>query len=176
MTERQIDGAAPADGTTAYLEGLGERLRADGCVVTTTTWRDRRVVIGSRSDRKVQWFGTKVELFVLATAVPEVDRASLHEFTGWAMDYSKHLRSGGLPGARNAAMILPALVGGRVEQSAREWAAADARTLGTSLVGRPITVEAPTPAAARITMYRGRVAWGGMFTGHVLEKASLYFT
>ncbi|MFD9126234.1 hypothetical protein [Kitasatospora sp. NPDC059571] len=175
MTEQQIDGESPADAAaTTYLEGLGARLRADGCVVTATTWQGHRVVIGSRSDRKVKWFGTKVELFVLAAAVPEVDQASLHGFTGWAMDYCKHLRSG-LPGARNAAMILPALVSGSVRRSATDWAAKDARVLGTTLVGRPVVVQTAAPGTGRVTMYRGRVAWGGMFTGHVLEKAALYF-
>ncbi|WP_329373099.1 hypothetical protein [Streptomyces sp. NBC_01483] len=174
MTQQRSDGAPSADAANAYLEALRERLAADGCGVTATTWRDYRVVIGSRSDRKVRWFGTKVELFVLATAVPEVDNASMADFTGWAMDYVKSLRSG-LPGARNAAMILPALASGSVQPSARDWAAKDARILGTSLIGRPVTVETSASRATRVTMYRGRVMYGGMFTHHVLEKASLYF-
>ncbi|WP_033822701.1 hypothetical protein [Kitasatospora sp. MBT63] len=174
MTEQQIDGESSARAAATYLAGLGERLRGDGCVVTSTTWGDHHVVIGSRSDRRIQWFGTKVELFVLAAAVPAVDQAVLAEYTGWAMDYTKHLRSG-LPGARNAAMILPALVSGSVQRSATDWAAKDARSLGTTLVGRPVTVQTAPAGAGRVTMYRGRVAWGGMFTGHVLEKASLYF-
>ncbi|XDO64484.1 hypothetical protein HEP84_57845 [Streptomyces sp. RLB1-33] len=82
-TQQRTEGAASAD---AYLEALRERLSADGCGVTATTWRDYRVVIGCRSDRSVRWFGTKVELFTLASAVSEVDNASMAEFTGWAMD------------------------------------------------------------------------------------------
>ncbi|MFF7928855.1 hypothetical protein ACFZDP_48790 [Streptomyces mirabilis] len=62
------------------------------------------------------------------------------EFTKWAMDHVKSLRSG-LPGARNATMILPALASGSIEPSARDWAAKDARILGTSLIGRSVTVE-----------------------------------
>ncbi|MDX3761709.1 hypothetical protein [Streptomyces sp. AK02-04a] len=85
-------------------------------------------------------FGTEMELFVLAAAVPEVDDASMAEFTEWAMDHVKSLRSG-LPGARNAAMILPAPAGGSVQPAARNWAAKDARILGRSLIGRPVTVE-----------------------------------
>lgn len=85
-------------------------------------------------------FGTKMALFVLAAAVPEVDDASMAEFTEWAMDHVKSLRSGP-PGARNATMILPALAGDSVEPSVRDWAAKGARILGTSLIGRPVTVE-----------------------------------
>ncbi|MCX4761474.1 hypothetical protein OG562_10875 [Streptomyces sp. NBC_01275] len=174
MTQQRTDGAPSAEAADAYLEALRERLTADGTRVTATSWRDRPVVIGSRSDRKVRWFGTKTELFVFAAAVPEVDNASLADFTGWALSYAKNLRSG-LPGARNAVMVLPALVSGSVQHSARDWAAKDARILGTSLIGRPLTVETSASGVTRVTMYRGGVAWGGMFTRHVLEKAALYF-
>ncbi|MGW0121781.1 hypothetical protein [Streptomyces sp. NPDC003327] len=162
-----------AEAAAAYLSALQRRLTADGCAVTEPQWNGRRVVAGFRADRKVRWFGTKVELSVFATAVPEADLATLGEFTTWAMAYAKSLRSG-IPGARNAAMVLPALVSDRVRPDAARWAAEDARILGTTLIGRPLTVET-APGAVRTTMYRGQVAWGGMFTGHVLEKAALYF-
>ncbi|ALO06398.1 hypothetical protein AQF52_0801 [Streptomyces venezuelae] len=162
-----------ADAAAAYLEALHGRLAADGCTVTTPPWDGRRVVTGSRADRKARWFGTKAELFVFAAAVPEIDVATLGEFTAWAMRYAKSLR-GGIPGARNAALVLPALVSTHVRPEAAQWAAQDARILDTTLISRPLTIET-APGAARTTMYRGRVVWGGMFTGHVLEKASLYF-
>ena len=174
MTQQQAHGASPVDAASTYPEGLGERLAADGCHVTAATWRDHRVVFASRSDRKVRWFGTRTELFVLAAVVPEIDVTSLAAFTGWAMDRAKSIRSG-LPGARNAAMVLPALISGSVQPSAAQWAAADTRLLGTTLLSRPVTVETAAPGAAQVTMYRGGVVLGGMFTGHVLEKASLYF-
>lgn len=89
------------------------------------------------------------------------------------MSYAKSLRKG-IPGARNAAFVLPALVSDRVGPEAAQWAAQDARLLGTTLIGRPVTVET-APGTVRTTMYRGGTAWGGMFTNHVLEKAALYF-
>ncbi|MFE2009875.1 hypothetical protein [Streptomyces sp. NPDC059491] len=162
-----------ADAATAYLTALQGRLTADGCTVTSPEWNGHRVVIGSRADRKARWFGTKVEVFVFATSVPDVDARTLAEFTTWAMRYAKSLR-GGIPGARNAAFVLPALVSARVRPEASQWAAQDARILDTTLISRPITVET-APNAVRTTMYRGRVVWGGMFTKHVLEKAALYF-
>ncbi|MFH8253710.1 hypothetical protein [Streptomyces roseolus] len=162
-----------ADAAATYLTALRERLAGDGCTVTAPEWNGHRVVTGSRADRKARWFGTKVEVFVFAAAVPEVDVADLAEFTGWAMGYAKGLRSG-VPGARNAAMVLPALVSTRVRPEAARWAAEDARILGTTLIGRPLTVET-TPGGTRTTMYRGQVQWGGLFTRHVLEKAALYF-
>ncbi|MFJ8663470.1 hypothetical protein [Streptomyces sp. NPDC093795] len=162
-----------ADAAATYLTELHERLTADGCTVTLPHWSDRPVVTGCRADRKARWFGTKAELFVFATAVPEIDAATLGEFTAWAMRYAKNLR-GGKPGARNAALVLPALVSTRVRPEAAQWAAQDARILDTTLISRPLTVETTGPAP-RTTMYRGRVVWGGMFTSHVLQKAALYF-
>ena len=103
MTQQRTDGAPTADPAGAYLEALRGRLASDGCEVTASVWRDCPVVIGSRSDRRARWFGTKMELFVFAAAAPAVDEASMAQFTGWAMDYAKSIRSG-LAGARNAAI------------------------------------------------------------------------
>jgi hypothetical protein len=174
MTQQQTDGAPPADAADAYLRALRERLTADGCRATTTTWRDHEVTIGSRADRKARWFGTRTELFVLAAAVPAADDAALARFTGWALEYAKGLR-GGLPGARNAVMVLPALISDDIQPSASRWAAQDARILGTSVIGRPVTVQTSPSGATRTTLYRGGVVVGGLFTRHVLQKASLYF-
>ncbi|MER5738595.1 hypothetical protein ABT117_23345 [Streptomyces sp. NPDC002262] len=162
-----------ADAASTYLTALRGRLTADGCAVTPQSWNGHPVVAAHRADRKARWFGTKVELFVLAAAVPEVDAAALGEFTGWAMGHVKGLRRG-IPGARNAAFVLPALVSARVRPEAARWAAEDARLLGTSLISRPLTVET-APDAVRTTMYRGQVPLGGLFTRHVLGKAALYF-
>ncbi|MFF2775456.1 hypothetical protein ACFVU3_11150 [Streptomyces sp. NPDC058052] len=171
MTQHASD--APADAAGAYLAGLHARLTADACAVTTPEWHGRPVVAGQRADRKARWFGTKSELFVMAAAVPHVDVATLEAFTVWAMGRAKSLR-GGIPGARNVTLVLPALVSAHVEPAAAQWAAYDARTIDTSVVGRPLTVET-APGAVRTTMYRGRVVWGGLFTRHVLQKAGLYF-
>ncbi|MEW1691394.1 hypothetical protein ACIQOF_07210 [Streptomyces sp. NPDC091265] len=168
------DASVPTAGAAGtYLTALHDRLTADGCTVTSPHWNDRRVVAGCRADRKVRWFGTKAELFVFATAVPEIDAATLADFTAWAMRFAKSLR-GGIPGARNAALVLPALVSARIRPEAARWAAQDARILDTTLISRPLTVET-APDTVRTTMYRGGVVWGGMFTSHVLEKSGLYF-
>ncbi|MFG3284582.1 hypothetical protein [Streptomyces sp. NPDC048111] len=174
MTQQRPEAVPPADVAIAYVRALGDRMVADGCRATTATWHNHPVLLGSRSDRKARWFGTKSELFVLAAAVPAVDEAALVDFTKWAMAYASSLRSG-IGGARNAAMVLPALVSTQVAASAREWATKDARVLGTSVIGRPITVEAGS-GVTRVTMYRGGSVYGGMFTRHVLEKAALYFS
>ncbi|MEU1086840.1 hypothetical protein ABZ401_08370 [Streptomyces sp. NPDC005892] len=177
MDSRATDSTGPtdptADAAATYLTALHQRLTTDGCAVSSPGWQEYRVVTGYRADRKVRWFGTKAELFVFAAAVPEIDQATLGAFTAWAMRYAKSLR-GGIPGARNAALVLPALVSERVRPEAARWAAQDARLLDTTLISRPLTVET-TQGAARTTMYRGGTAWGGMFTSHVLEKAALYF-
>jgi hypothetical protein len=89
------------------------------------------------------------------------------------MSYAKSVRKG-LPGFRNAAMVLPALVSGRVQPDAAQWAAEDARVVGATLIGRPVAVET-WPGGVRVVMYRGQVPVGGLFTSHVLAKAALCF-
>lgn len=42
MTQQRSDGAPSADAANAYLEALRERLAADGCGMTATTWPDYR--------------------------------------------------------------------------------------------------------------------------------------
>ncbi|MFD6528994.1 hypothetical protein [Streptomyces sp. NPDC060184] len=171
-----MDSPAPdptADTATTYLAALQRRLTADGCTVRSSDWNGHPSLTAYRADRKARWFGTRVELFVFAAAVPEIDVAILNEFTGWAMSYAKGAR-GGIPGARNVAQVLPALVSARVRPEAAQWAARDARLLGTTLISRPLTVEA-APGVSRTTAYRGGTGYGGLFTRHTLDKLALYF-
>lgn len=65
------------DRAAEYLTALQERLTRDGCTVISPHWKGRPVVIGRRADRKARWFGTKTEVFVFPTAVPEIDLATL---------------------------------------------------------------------------------------------------
>ncbi|WP_328498646.1 hypothetical protein OHS59_42330 [Streptomyces sp. NBC_00414] len=85
------------------------------------------------------------------------------------MTHAKSLR-GGLPGARNAVMVLPALVSGNVQPSVARWAAEDAQMPGTSLIARPVAVQTSAPGTTRVALYSGGVVWGGMFPRHDLER------
>ncbi|MFD4832000.1 hypothetical protein ACFWPV_19415 [Streptomyces uncialis] len=174
MTQQPMNSAPSDDKATEYLEAVRGRMRADGCSLTKATWGDHQVVLGSRSDRKLRWMATKAELFVFAAVVPEVDVRVLAGFTEWAMAFARSAR-GGVIGARNAASVLPALISGSVQPEAVDWAAADARLLGATVIGRPVTVETAFKGSARVTLHRGRSMYGAMFTGHVLEKAARYF-
>ncbi|MGW5633361.1 hypothetical protein [Streptomyces sp. NPDC003832] len=172
MTQQRPDTDPQAD-AVAYLEALHGRLAADGTSVTFEVWGGLPVLIGSRADRRISWFGTRTKLFVYAAAVPSVDGTLLAEFTGAALAHAKSLR-GGIPGARNVVTALPALVSTDVDPSAVQFAARDAQMLDTSVVGRPVVVQVG-PGVRRTTLYRGQVPWGGLFTRHVLRKAALYF-
>ncbi|MEU6772414.1 hypothetical protein [Streptomyces sp. NPDC046759] len=114
-----------------------------------------------------------MELFVLAAGVPEVGKDSMVEFTRWALGCVQGLQ-GELPGARNAAMALPVLVSGNVQPAAREWVTQDARVVGMSVAGWSVAAQTSASWATQVTMYRGRVAYGGMFKRHVRDKASLH--
>ncbi|MFE2041797.1 hypothetical protein ACFXAZ_12865 [Streptomyces sp. NPDC059477] len=123
MTSQQSPAAS-------YLAALRERLEADGCVVSSTRWYGHEVLVGSRSDRKARWLGTKAQLFIYAAAVPSVAEATLSEFTGWAMTGARS-RLGRIPIIRNAGLVLPALISADVQPGAAGWGAGAGRVLGT---------------------------------------------
>jgi len=168
--ERGIRPTAP----DAYLAALGDRLTADGCETDSAEWAGTRVLVGRRSDKKLSWFGTRVHLFTIAAAVPNVDVAILSDFTGWAMSYAKQHKGRGLPVSYgNVITVFPVLVGGAVHPAAKEWARADMRLMELAVASRPVVVDTST---AEVALYRGKPLHGRMFVKHTLEKADLYFT
>lgn len=157
----------------AYLAALGDRLAADGCETNWAEWEGTRVLVGRRSDKKARWFGTRVHLFTVAAAVPEIDAAILSDFTGWAMHYAKQHKGAGLPGSYgNVITVFPVLVGGTVHAAAKDWAQGRMRCLELAVASRPVVVDT---GAAEVTLYRGKPLHGRMFVKHTLEKAHLYF-
>jgi hypothetical protein len=153
---------------------LADRLIADGCETTWAEWEGRRTLIGRRSDKKVQWFGTRVHMFTVAAAVPSVDVTSLSDFTGWAMQYAKQHKGKGLPVSYgNVITVFPVLVGASADPAAKEWATQDMRLLELAVASRPVVIDT---GAAEVSLFRGKRLHGRMFVKHTLEKADLYFT
>lgn len=130
-------------------------------------------MVGRRSDKKARWFGTRVHMFTIAAAIPNVDVATLAGFTGWAMNYAKQHKGGGLPVSYgNVITVFPVLVGGAVHPAAKDWAREDLRLMELAVASRPVVVDT---GAAEVALYRGKPLHGRMFVNHTLEKADLYF-
>lgn len=161
------------DAPGAYLTALAERLRADGCRTDRADWQGRPVLVGTRSDKKVRWFGTRVHLLTVAAELPDVGARELADFTAWAMGYAKQNKGGTLPvGYGSVISVFPVLVGGTVRPEAKAWARQDVRLLELAVAARPVAVDT---GAGEVALYRGKPMHGRVFVKHVLAKADLYF-
>ncbi|MEU3795800.1 levansucrase [Streptomyces fructofermentans] len=170
MTQQQ-DPPPAASGD--YIASLADRLAADGCDTDWTQWEGSRVLVGRRSDKRAGWMWTRVHMFTIAAAVPEVGTENLSRFTSWAMHYAKEHKSGRMPvGSGNVITVFPVLVGDSVLPEAKNWAREDMRFIDLSIAARPVAVDA---RGAGATLYRGRPLHGRMFVKHTLAKADLYF-
>jgi hypothetical protein len=93
-----------------YLDSLAARLADDGC---QPRWEERpggRVLIGRRADFRIQWMLTRLHLFAIAAAFPEVSVNNIEDFTRSAQRYSRD-HKGGLPvGFQTGIAIFPCLV------------------------------------------------------------------
>lgn len=153
-----------------YLNGLAERLAADGCTVSTQRWGQHDVVIGYRSDFRWTWMATKLHLFTVAAPAAVVTRADIGAFTMSVWD-QMIARQGALRGLQTGVAVLPALVGTQVTPDAAGWAAAEQRQRFASFA-RPVTVDT---SAHAISAFTGRVTLGGVYNSHLIGKLQTYF-
>lgn len=157
-----------SDASADYLAGLSRRLQADRCTVTQEQWQTP-VTLGYRNDFRLRWMAVKLHLFVPATIVPVVDRATIEGFTGVAWEQMV-ARKGSLRGLQTGVGVLPVVIGSRVEPDAAAWAEEKQRVKWATFA-RPVVVDATT---GRSWCFRGRAAVGALFNGHLRRKLALY--
>jgi hypothetical protein len=153
-----------------YVEGVQARLASDGCGPRWETW-SWPVLVGRRSDFKLQWFATRLHLFTIVMAVPEVTLLAAQQFTAQAQQYAKD-HKGGLPrGMQTGVAVFPALVSGRVDPAAIAYAAHSQR-VQFACMARPTVVDTTTGA---VGAYRGNPMLGLIYAGYLRKKSELYF-
>lgn len=160
-----------ADTVSSYIDATEARLKADGCEVSTDNWSGTPVLIGYRSDFRLQWIATKLHLFTIVAAVPSVTAASLEAFTTATMDYAL-ARKGQLRGLQSGVAVLPCMVSTNVEPAAIAWAQEKQR-LRFACMARPVVVD---PTRGVIGCFRGNSALGRVYSGHLRGKLNLYFS
>lgn len=72
------------DAVKAYIEATAARLTADGCDVHTEDWHGTAVLVGHRSDFRVQWMATKLHLLTIVAPASDVTR------TAWSHSRTRH--------------------------------------------------------------------------------------
>ncbi|MEV7340820.1 levansucrase [Streptomyces sp. NPDC093544] len=157
--------------SAAYLALVEGRLAADGCATRWEDWAGVPVLVGRRADFRLSWMATKLHLFTVAAAVPEITVSTVAAFTDQVMKYAKDTK-GGLPvGLQNGVGSFPVLVSDRVEPAAVQWAEEQQRVKFSSMA-RPVVVD---NARQYVGMYRGKPALGRVYANYFIEKGSRYF-
>ncbi|MET7603984.1 levansucrase [Streptomyces avermitilis] len=155
----------------AYLTFVERQLSADGCTTRWEDWAGVPVLVGRRADFRLSWMATKLHLFTVAAAVPEVTVPVISTFTDQVMKYAKDTK-GGLPvGLQNGVGAFPVLVSDRIDPAAVQWAEEQQR-LKFACMTRPVVVDS---ARRYVAMYRGKPALGRVYASHFIEKGSRYF-
>ncbi|WP_340559756.1 levansucrase [Streptomyces sp. GSL17-111] len=155
----------------AFLASVEQRLAADGCAPHWDDWGGAPVLVGRRTDFRWGWMATKLHLFTVATAVPEITLPLVERFTQDAMAYAKQHRGSMVTDFRNGAAVLPVLVSPRVEPAAMAWAEQDQRSR-MSCFARPVVVDT---THGYIGYFRGSAMMGLVYSDHLLRKAAQYF-
>ncbi|MET7593574.1 levansucrase [Streptomyces sp. NPDC004082] len=155
----------------AYLASLEQRLTADGCGTRWEDWAGVPVLVGRRADFRMRWMATRLHLFTVAAAVPEITVEAISGFTDQVMKYAKD-NKGGLPvGLQNGIGAFPVLVSERVDPAAVQWAEQQQR-LKFAVMTRPVVVDS---ARQYVGTYRGKPALGRVYASHFIEKGAAYF-
>ncbi|MEO3753237.1 levansucrase [Streptomyces sp. B6B3] len=160
------------DPTPAYLSSVGDKLAADGCSPRWHNEGGTPVLIGRRSDFRVGWGATKLHLFTLAAAVPEITVPVIADFTQHAIRYAK-AHKGGLPrGLQTGVAVFPALISTRIDPQAVAWAEQKQRTQ-FACFARPVVVDV---IRRYVGVYRGSPIIGRTYASHLLQKSDYYFS
>lgn len=154
-----------------YLAGVAERLGAGGATVTTEYFRGVPAVVGHRSEFRLRWMATKLNLFTVAIATPSVSAESLRLFSEDVLDFAT-AKKGQFRGFQNGLAVIPVQVS--------EQVAPDAVALAESKIVKRFSAFA-WPAvvdlsAGTVHRHQGRVAIGGVYASWMRQQTDLALT
>jgi hypothetical protein len=153
-----------------YLQGLAGRLEADGC---SPQWETgpTPLLVGRRSDFRLQWFATRLHVFVLATELSEITVPIVDQFSEFAIQGALDRKTGLPPGFQTGVAVFPVMASDRVDPAAVAHAA-QAQKLRFAAFGRPTVIDTTNRV---VGTYRGTPALGFIYAGYLRKKSNLYF-
>lgn len=154
----------------AYLDGIGQRLAADGCAVTRDRIGPIDVVVGYRKDF-LPIALSRLHLVTVAGSLPEVTGPAVVQFARDVSQYAKS-RSGALRGMQSGVGAFSILVSDRVTPDAVQAAQAKAK-LEFAVRVQPAVVDT---AAGVVHTFTGSQLFGAALNGHLRRKRELYVT
>jgi hypothetical protein len=152
-----------------YLQGLQERLVADGCTVTHEQLGDRSVLVGYKSQMKAL---SKMHIFTVADAAGQVTEPTLRGFTDAAVKLATD-RKGQSRGLQSGVIVLPILVGTGVDAQATAVTqkAYNLNVGGFAVLAQPAVVDV---TADRVWTFRGVRLWGYAFNALIKKTYQRY--
>ncbi|WP_431726986.1 levansucrase [Verrucosispora sp. TAA-831] len=158
------------DAVKAYIEATSARLTADGCDVHTEDWHGTGVLVGHRSDFRIQWMATKLHLLTIVAPMSDVAPDDLESFTNATFEYAE-ARKGQMRGLQTGVAVFPSLVGTHIDPAAMAWSKRK-QLVRFASVARPVVVDV---TAGTVGCFRRTAALGFVYSGHLRRKLDLYF-
>ena len=151
-----------------YIKEVASRLRADGAEVTTESMRELTMLVGYRSQFRLRWFATRLNLFTIIGSVQTVTVAGLEQFSKDAIDYAI-ARKGQFRGLQNGVAVIPVLVGERIEPDAATYAT-NTLVRRFSAFAWPATVDL---TSRHVYKHEGRVLLGGVYADWMRQQTAI---
>jgi hypothetical protein len=130
--------------------------------------RDLTTLVGYRSQFRLRWMATRLNLFTIVGTVPLVTFAGLERFTNDAIDYAIS-QKGRFHRLQSGVAVIPVLVGERVESGAAAFAT-DTLVLPWGAIGWPTTVDM---TSRHVYQHEGRVIFGGLYASWLRQQIAI---
>jgi len=151
-----------------YIKEVASRLRADGAEVTTESMRELTMLVGYRSQFRLRWVATRLNLFTMVGSVQTVTVAGLEQFSKDAIDYAI-ARKGQFRGLQNGVAVIPVLVGERIDPDAATYAT-NTLVRRFSAFAWPATVDL---TSRHVYKHEGRVLIGGVYADWMRQQTAI---
>lgn len=151
-----------------YLRGVSERLRAGEASITTETFRGVPAVVGYRAEFRLRWLATKLNLFVIVLAQPEVSADGMKSFSSEALDFANS-QKGRFRGLQNGVAALAVQVGSDIHSDAVEFAE-NTIVKRFSAFAWPAVVDL---SSGKVHRHQGRVPIGGIYAQWMRQQTDL---
>lgn len=150
------------------MDAVADRLRGDGAAVSTELLPGGEAVVGYRSEFRLRWMATKLNLFTVVRSVPQVTVSALEAFSNEALDYGVKLK-GRFRGLQTGVAVIPLLVGDLVEPAASDYART-VLVLRWSAFAWPAAVDLDREV---VSTHEGSVTIGGMYASWMREQTAV---
>lgn len=151
-----------------YMDAVADRLQGDGTTVSMELLPRGEALVGYRSQFRLRWMATKVNLFTVVRVSPEVTVSALEDFTNEALDYGVKLKDR-FRGLQTGVAAIPVLIGDRVEPAASDYAR-------TVLLRRLAAFAWPAVVDLErevVSTHEGSVTVGGMYASWMRDRTAL---